>query len=160
TGAWQGRPKTGCGALYRKVPPARQTHGAVKPMAQVGARSRIAVELAFLDHALVRLGVALDAILLIVAFRRQELRDPVDGIRLGPPIWSGCVTDVFADLEPVMIAHVALQVTRGTRPDAYTRRAPLSTASMRNPTTEMRRKGTICAILLRLPVPTQGPMTN
>jgi hypothetical protein len=69
----------------------------------------VAIELAFLDHSLVRLIGALDAILPVIALGRKQFHDFVDGARDGMAVGSGCVKDALADLEFV-IAQVILRV--------------------------------------------------
>ena len=56
-----------------------------------------AVELAFLGDALERLPGALDAILMFVAFRRQQLDDLERAARAEPAKRAGCVADVLTN---------------------------------------------------------------
>src|SRR5713226_62457 len=69
--------------------------------------SRITVELTLLDHPLMRLVRALDAVLMVVAFRRQQLGDLVDAARPAAAVGAGGIEDALADLE-FMIAQVNL----------------------------------------------------
>jgi len=84
-----------------------------KPAAR-GWPSRIAIELALLDDPLVRLGGALDAVLPIIAFAGEDLRDLVDAARPAAAIGPGGVKDGLADLE-LVIAQVILRVAEKTR---------------------------------------------
>src|SRR5439155_4919673 len=66
-----------------------------------------AVELAFLDEPLVRLVGAFDAVLAVVAFGRQELRDLVGATApAAPAIRTGRKVDGLADLEFVFAQDV------------------------------------------------------
>src|SRR6266851_417989 len=69
--------------------------------------SRITVELTLLDHPLMRLVRALDAVLMVVAFRRQQLGDLVDAARPAAAVGAGGIEDALADLE-FMIAQANL----------------------------------------------------
>jgi hypothetical protein len=69
--------------------------------------SRVAVELAFLGDAFVRLAGALDAVLAVVALGREELCDLVDAA--ASAVRPRRVKDGLADLE-LVIAQVILRV--------------------------------------------------
>jgi hypothetical protein len=77
-------------------------------------RSRIAVELAFLHDPLVRLVGALDTILAIVTFGREQLRDLVDATRRAAAIGPGRIEHALADLE-LVIAQVILRAAEKLR---------------------------------------------
>src|SRR5215831_4192301 len=69
--------------------------------------SRITIQLTLLDHPLMRLVRALDAVLMVVTFRRQQLGDLVDAARPAAAVGAGGEEDALADLE-FMIAQVIL----------------------------------------------------
>src|SRR5262249_14514266 len=70
--------------------------------------------LAFLHDPLVRLVGTLDAILAIVTFGREQLRDLVDATRRAAALGPGCIEHALADLEPV-IAQVILRAAERLR---------------------------------------------
>ena len=74
------------------------------------APSSIAVELALLDDPLVRFVGALDAILAVVAFRRQKLRDFVDAACLAATMGARGVKHALSNLELVIASEFALRV--------------------------------------------------
>jgi hypothetical protein len=61
------------------------------------ARSVVAVELAFLGDALECLAVALDPVLMLVTFQRQQLDHRERTTRTGPAERTGGVTNVLTD---------------------------------------------------------------
>src|SRR6516164_10371694 len=76
--------------------------------------SRLAVELTFLDDALMRLVGTLDAILMVVPLGRKQMRDFVDAAGRAATERPGGVKNALADLE-LVIAHVSLSVLQKTR---------------------------------------------
>ena len=72
--------------------------------------SGIPVELALLGDPFVRLVGALDTILPVIAFGWKMLRDLVDDPGPGAAIGPGCVKNVLADLESMVIAQVPLHL--------------------------------------------------
>jgi hypothetical protein len=71
--------------------------------------SRLAVELTFLDDALMRLVGTLDAILMVVPLGRKQMRDFVDAAGRAATERPGGVKNALADLE-LVIAHVSLSL--------------------------------------------------
>jgi hypothetical protein len=72
--------------------------------------SRLAVELTFLDDALMRLVGTLDAILMVVPLGRKQMRDFVDAAGRAATERPGGVKNALADLE-LVIAHVSLSLS-------------------------------------------------
>jgi hypothetical protein len=79
--------------------------------------SRLAVELTFLDDALMRLVGTLDAILMVVALGRKQMRDFVDAAGRAATERPGGVKNALADLE-LVIAHVSLRAAENAQPTA------------------------------------------
>jgi len=59
-------------------------------------RLALAIELAFLCHALECLAGALDTVLMFIAFRRQKLHDLERTTRAETAKWTGCVPTTSA----------------------------------------------------------------
>src|SRR5215211_8879459 len=80
-------------------------HAYVGSPPREGARNPlpVALELAFFRHALVGLAHALDAVLIIAAFRRQQPHDPVAAGSAGAPDHTPGVVDVLADRKLVRL---------------------------------------------------------
>ena len=75
------------------------------------------LELTFLDDPLVRFVGALDAILAVVAFGRQQLCDFVDRARAAAAIGAGRVEHILANPE-LVIAQVVLHAAESAQPAA------------------------------------------
>jgi len=80
--------------------------------------SRCAIELAFLDNTFVRLAGALDAILAIVAFGREQLYDLEDAAHAAATIRTGREMNRLADLEFVFAQRALPDGEKVRRPAA------------------------------------------
>jgi hypothetical protein len=80
--------------------------------------SRCAVELALLDDAFVRLAGALDAVLAIVAFGREQLHDFEDAAHAAATIRTGREMDRLTDLEFVFAQRALPDGEKVRRPAA------------------------------------------
>jgi len=76
--------------------PSRQPSAAIP-------RSRNAIQLAFLDHPLVRFIGIFNPVLVVIAFGRQELRDFVNAVRTAATERSGRKADRLTDFEFVLV---------------------------------------------------------
>src|SRR5712691_12986681 len=72
-------------------------------IAPSAGRSAVAVELAFLGHALERLACTLDAVLVIIAVGRQQLDDRIGFVGAGAPHRSRGKIDGLSDRELVSL---------------------------------------------------------
>jgi hypothetical protein len=80
--------------------------------------SRCAVERALLDDAFVRLAGALDAVLAVVAFGREQLYDLEDAAHAAATIRTGREMDRLADLEFVFAQRALPDGEKVRRPAA------------------------------------------
>jgi hypothetical protein len=73
------------------------------------------VQLTLLDHPFVRFAGAFDAVLAVIAFRRQKLRDLEQPADPAAPIGAGGEVDGLADLEFVFAQRALLGDEKGGR---------------------------------------------
>jgi hypothetical protein len=73
------------------------------------------MQLAFLDHSLVRFIDIFDAVLIVIAFRRQEVRDRVDAVRAAATERAGRKAHRLTDFES-MFVHAKPPLSRTVLP--------------------------------------------
>jgi len=118
-----------------------RSHRAASSTAACADPSRIAGQLALLDHPLVRLGRALDAVLPVVALAREDLRHLEDTARAAAAIRPGGIKHGLADLESVIAQSHSPCCRRDPQPAAAGRTPLLLVGFMSISTTETGRKG-------------------